>query len=178
MSLRRAHFVLLVGLLLLSGCGALSSDEVTRRMQEPLLLSRASVERQPPGTPQRTLFAWWRALQYADARAATRYYARSVGMTPGKLKRQLGLGAAALGLLGRPGLVDIEGDDRRATVMVVLETRTDNPNGRIDVTRTARSFDLVRTNGDWKLADNGYLRGAVQRLRRSIIEAARQQQSE
>ena len=178
MSLRRAHILLLVGLLSLSGCGALSSDEAIRRVQEPLLLSRASVERQPPGTPQRTVFAWWRALQSGDARAASRYYARSVGMTPTRMERRLGLGSLALGLLGRPRLVDVEGDDRRATVMVVLETRTENPNGRIDVTRTALSFHLVRTDGDWKLADNRYIDGAVQRLRRSIVEQVRQQQSE
>jgi hypothetical protein len=70
--------------------------------------------------------------------------------------------------------VEVDRRDGRATVSVLLELRTSNPNGRVDVTRSARAFALVREGGRWRLADNRYLEGAV-RQQRELARALRGQ---
>jgi hypothetical protein len=141
----------------LVGCGAFGDDPVTERVQQPALLTKRQVERYPEGTPARTFFEWWRAIQYDNAPAALRYYADSVGMTLAKMDRQLGYGTGALGLGARPHLVEEDVDGDTATVLALLESIVENPNGRSDKTRKARGFNLVKEDGEWKLADNLFI---------------------
>jgi hypothetical protein len=141
----------------LAGCGAFGDDPVTERVQQPALLTKRQVERHPEGTPARAFFEWWRAVQYDNAPVAIRYYADSAGMTLAKMDRQLGYGAGALSLQARPILVEEDIDGDKATVLVLLESIVENPNGRSDRTRRARGFNLVRVDGEWKLADNLYI---------------------
>jgi hypothetical protein len=141
----------------LVGCGAFGDDPVTERVQQPALLTKRQVERYPEGTPARTFFEWWRAIQYDNAPVAVTYYQDSVGMTLAKMDRQLGYGSGALGLQARPRLVEEEQNGDAATVLVLLETIVENPNGRSDKTRKPRGFNLVKEDGEWKLADNLFL---------------------
>jgi hypothetical protein len=143
----------------LVGCGAFGDDPVTERVQQPALLSKRQVERYPEGTPARTFFEWWRAIQYDNAPDAIGYYQDSVGMTLEKMDRQLGYGSGALGLQARPHLVeeDVDGDGDTATVLVLLESVVENPNGRSDKVRKPRGFNLVKEDGEWKLADNLFI---------------------
>lgn len=171
---RAAGPVVLLALILLPGCGAFSSDDVDARVDGPRLLTRAQVERQPVGSPQRTVFEWWRALQFDNALAAKRYYAESVGMTTARLDRQLAFGAGALTLDYRPRLVAVEEDGDRATVDVLLEYKKGNPNGRTDTLQIARAFNLVREGVKWKLAENLYLERRA-RLAGALIEHAQAQ---
>jgi hypothetical protein len=64
-----------------------------------------------------------------------------------------------------------------AIVRVLLESRARNPNGRVDVVRAPRSFELVRARGGWRLADNRYLERSV-RGQRALAEALRDQARE
>jgi hypothetical protein len=168
----------LLGLaLLLGGCSGLGSDdEVPERVKGPSLLSKADVQAQPAGSPQRTLFEWWRALQFDDAPAAAQYYASDVRLTTDKLDKILSLGAPTLGLTGRPRVVETDTNGDVATVRVLLEDDEPQANGRIDKNQTARAFDLVREAGAWKMADNRYLARPADRVAEFAAEARRRVQ--
>ena len=141
-----------------AGCYGLGSDEeVPERTTGPALVTKAQLAALEPGSPARVMFEWWRALQFDNAIAASRYYARDVGMTVDKLDRDLSLGAAGLGLTTRPRLVEVDEHGDKATVLVLLEQLTPRPNGRVDKVQTARAFNMVRENGEWKLAENRYV---------------------
>ena len=147
--------MLALGACTLSGC-SFGGDEVAQRVQQPTLLSAAAVERQPAGSPGRAFLEWWRAMQFDDVRAGARHYAAASAVTREQLDRQLQLATGAFG--ARPRVVDVDEAGERATVLVLLETRARNPNGRVDVLRVPRSFELVREEGDWRLADNALSR--------------------
>ncbi len=169
--------ITLIALLAVCGCGSLQSDDAGRRVEGPWLLTRAAVEGQPPGSPQRTVFEWWRALQFDDASVASSYYSKAVAMSPARMERQLAVGATGLGLLSRPRLVEVTEGAGQAKVFVLLESKAGQPNGRIDVKQTARAFDLTREDDEWKLTDNSYLERAV-RLQRELFRARTQQNPE
>jgi hypothetical protein len=141
----------------LAGCGAFGDDPVTERVQQSGLVGKRQVERYPPGSSARAFFEWWRAIQYENAPVALEYYSPSVGMTLRKLDRQLSYGPGALGLSARPILVEADEQGDTATVLTLLESVVENPNGRADKVRRARAFNFVRENGDWKLSDNLFL---------------------
>ena len=146
-------------------------------MQQSPLLSSREVARHPEGSPARSLFEWWRALQFNNAFVASRYYSRSLEITPSKLEYWLDLGPEALALSRRPKLVDVDEQGAEATVFVTLETRNRNPNGRIDITRDPRAFNLVRQHGEWKLAENLYLRRYA-RIQQAFRKEFEKRQSE
>lgn len=153
------------------GC-SFGGDEIAERVQEPMLVSRQAVERQAPGSPARALLEWWRTMQFDDAPAAAGLYSERVEIDPKRLADELELAGAAFD--ARPGIVEVQEEGRRATVLALLERRTRNPNGRVDVLRRARAFHLVREDGAWKLADNRYL----ERAARTVLGEALREQSE
>jgi hypothetical protein len=173
--MRRSPATLLaVAAVLGAGCGFGGDGEVTERVQQPALLTRTDVERQPVGSPQRTMLEWWRTLQFDNPIVAAGFYSRKLGITPSVLESQLQFGAGALGLVQRPKLVEVERHGNRAVVFALLENKSDNPNGRVDTVRTARSFNLVREGDKWKLAENLYLERQA-RIQRFFRRAARSQ---
>lgn len=161
--------------LLVAGC-SFGGDEVAERVRQPTLLSASAVAKQPAGSPSRALFGWWRAMQYADTRAAARYYAAALAISAGELDDQLAVATDAF--RARPRLMETRDDGGgRAAVLVLLESRTRSPNGRVDVLRVPRSFALRREDGGWRLADNRYLERAV-RDQEALAEALRDQAEE
>jgi hypothetical protein len=163
--------------LALGGCAGLGSDvDVPDHVDGPSLLSADDVQRQPAGSPQRTLFEWWRALQFDDAPEAAKYYASDLHMTAAKLDDILVIGSGILGLNARPRLVEVDPSGDTAAVRVLLETSDKEPNGRVDKKQTARAFYLVREAGTWKMADNRYLGRSADRIARLAAEARRRQQ--
>lgn len=140
-----------------AGCGDIGPAPAAERVDGPAPLTRADVDSHPQGSPARTVFEWWRALQFDDAAAATGFYSRRVGVTTKEIDDQLGNGLEPLGIGRRPQLVEVDREGDRATVLVIFRNVTTNPNGRTDVTRTGRAFSLVREGGEWKLSDNRYL---------------------
>ena len=99
---------------LVAGC-SFGGDEVAERVRQPTLLSAAAVAEQPVGSPSRALFAWWRAMQYADTEAAARYYDAALGITAGELDAQLAVATDAF--RARPRLMETRDDGaNRATV--------------------------------------------------------------
>lgn len=177
--MRRA-FVLLaaLGAGALAGCAGIGDDDAVKtRITGPVLVTKNQIASLPQGSPARAVFEWWRALQFSNPIIAAGYYSNKLHITPGLLERQLQFGPGAHNLGARPHLVstDITGD--RAVVNVLLENQSSNPNGRTDKNETARGFNLVREDGQWKLAENLYLeRGA--RIQRAFARAARLQAQE
>jgi hypothetical protein len=156
--MRRAGAALAVlALTALVGCGAFGDDPVTERVQQPALLTKRQVERYPEGTPARAFFEWWRAVQYDNSPVAVGYYQQSADMTVAKLDRQLGYGLEVMGVSARPILVEVQENGDTATVLTLLESVVENPNGRSDKVRKPRAFNLVREDGEWKLADNMFI---------------------
>lgn len=173
----RPRILLMLAALGLAGCGGLGSGEVTERVRVPLVLTEDQVDRHPEGSPERVVFEWWRALQFDNSVAASRYYDSSLRMTPTRLARQLQYGTRPLGLNRRPRLVDVEEEEEgdRATVLLLLDDSKRNPNGRVDTDRIPRGFNLVRERGDWKLAENMYLESRARFIRSLAKAAARRQ---
>lgn len=168
-------------LLLALGAGALAScagigtdDSVKVRITGPALVTKKQLASLPEGSPARTVFEWWRTIQFDNPTLAARYYSRKLHITPLTIERQLEFGAASQNLNARPHLVgtDMQGD--HATVNVLLENVASNPNGRVDKRQTARAFNLVREDGEWKLAENMYLERG-ERIQRAFARAARLQ---
>ena len=94
--------------LLVAGC-SFGGEQVAERVRQPTLLSAAAVAKQPAGSPSRALYAWWRAMQYADTRAAARYYDAALGVTAVELDDQLAVATDAF--TARPRRVETRDDD-------------------------------------------------------------------
>ena len=170
-----------IALLLALGAGALvgcagigTDDDVNVRVTGPALVTKKQLASLPEGSPARTVFEWWRTIQFDNPTVAARYYSRKLNVTAQTLEHQLEFGAASQNLNARPHLVGTDMDGDHAIVNVLLENLSSNPNGRVDKNQTARAFNLVREDGEWKLAENMYLdRG--ERIQRSFARAARLQ---
>ncbi len=162
---------------LVGSCGGIGSDDgVTERVQQPRIITAKRLEGVPEGSPQRTVYAWWRALQFDNPVEASRYYVKSLGLTPERLERQFRYGSALLNLYAMPRLVDVVEEGNRATVQLLLQKAARNPNGRVDRASSARGFNLVRENGEWKLADNFYIERSFENARRlgALVRRAKQ----
>jgi hypothetical protein len=157
--------VLVAAALTLLGCGNIGSDEVTARTEGPQLVTREQLAQHPEGSPARAFLQWWRDLQFDDAIAAARHYAKALDMSPAKLERQLRYGMTREGLAKRPRLVEVVQDGNRARVLVFLEKAAENPNGRVDTKRVPRAFHLIREDGRWKVSENLYLERLVRQAR-------------
>jgi hypothetical protein len=165
--------------LLAGGCSGLSSDdEVPKRVSGPEVVTKEQIDSLPAGSPARTLFGWWQALQFDDSAEAVGYYAGDVGMTRAKLDGMLVAGPAPLGLESRPKLVEVHQNGDDASVLVLLESVAKQPNGREDTRQVATSFNMVREDGEWKLADNRYLTRIVGRSLQFLQQNRRQEREQ
>jgi hypothetical protein len=164
-----------LGAAALAGCAGIGSDDdVKVRVTGPALVTKRQVASLPEGSPARTVFEWWRTLQFDNPIAAASYYSAKLDITPMTIEHQLEFGAAAQNLNARPHLVGTDENGDQATVNVLLENVSTNPNGRTDKRQTARAFNLVREDGVWKLSENMYLERG-ERIQRAFARAARLQ---
>ena len=160
----------------LVGCAGIGTDDDVRvRVTGPALVSKKQIAALPEGSPARTVYEWWRSIQFDNPIVAAGFYSKELGITTRTIERQLEFGAAAQNLNARPHLVGTDMVDAdHAIVNVLLENIARNPNGRIDKNQTARAFNLVREDGEWKLAENMYLERG-ERIQRAFARAARLQ---
>ena len=158
-----------------TGCGDLGTGEPTGRVQEVRVLKPQDIERYPGSSPARAFLEWWRALQFDNPVAARRHYASAGRPSEKKLAHQLTLGPDLLNLAAVVDISDVTRTGDKATVFVVFTKLMRHPNGRHDTARLARSFNLLRENGEWKLADNRYM-DRIARLAKLYIDRARRQE--
>jgi hypothetical protein len=160
-----------VAALVCAGCGGFGGGQVNSRTTEPAVLTKAQVERQPAGSPQRAVFEWWRAMQFKNPVEAAGYFSASLHIKPPRVYKYIQ--AAESNLASRPLFVDEQTTGDHAIVRLMLERVTKNPNGRVDRERKAQAFNMVREDGEWKLADNLYIEG-IYKLYRAFTAPLRE----
>jgi hypothetical protein len=158
--------VALVVVAALAGCGELG--ELSGRIEQPHVVTMRDIARYPEDSPPRTVLLWWRALQFDSAELAARYYSPKLGLTPKGLEDALALSPDLLGVTAGLRVVDVEKSGRRATVLAILTKEFRHPNGRTDTTRVASSFNVVRQDGRWLLADNRYIDKILRNVKKFI----------
>jgi hypothetical protein len=172
---RPIALVLALGAGALIGCAGIGTDDSVKvRVTGPALVTKKQLASLPEDSPARTVFEWWRTIQFDNPTLAVRYYSSELKITRLTIENQLQFGAASQNLNARPHLVGTDMDGDHATVNVLLENLSSNPNGRLDKNQTARAFNLVREDGEWKLAENTYLERG-ERIQRAFARAARLQ---
>jgi hypothetical protein len=147
--------VLLAIALAVGGCGSLGA--LPGRVEQPQVVTTQEINRYPQDSPVRGLLEWWRALQFDSPTLAARYYSPRVGITEKDLGRYLKLGPGLLNLKAGLRVVDVERHGSHSTVLIWLTQVLRHPNGRKDVVRSPVSFNLVKQDGRWLLADNRYI---------------------
>jgi hypothetical protein len=175
MTRRRWPFAAPLVLLALAGCGGFGDDDVTNRVVVQGVVTKQQVDRQPADSPQRATLEWWRALQYRNPVEAARFYSADQHMTTARMNKYIAPADSVLNR--RPIVVDTEISGDKAIVRLLLEQTTKNANGRTDRERRAQAFNLVRENGEWKLAENLYL-GTIYKTYRAFTAPAREQQKQ
>ena len=124
------------------------------------------------GSPYAALLRWWRALQAQDIGAARAAYAKSVDTSAvGREIRGLTfaphldyrgdhvVGAFALTRL-HPGLVDATRHGATTRLYTLINGAVfdkSDPSRAVLVAHTPAVFEFDRENGEWKLANDGYL---------------------
>ena len=157
---RRGPLLALVSLaLVLGGCGGggeLEALEAPGAAEQ--VLTRADVERQPEGSPERAVFAWWRAAQYSNLQRYLQSFSRDVRtkLERGEARRELRRFADAI-RSARPEIVETDVSGNHAVVSTRVLFR--QPLGLTRYVTTARpqAFELTRENGRWVLSDDFFV---------------------
>jgi hypothetical protein len=147
---------ILVSLALL-GCGSGSggSDSVATVGN---YVAAKDLSQYKPGTPQRTVLQWWKAVQFGNPSVVHSYYAPGTG--PGLRNLQRELAAASNQFSGIPTFNSAEIHKGRATLYFFV-TRPDS------VPPRPVSVNLVNKGGEWGLADDQLLSQVVERVDRA-----------
>lgn len=145
------------GALSLPACGGLSSSDSASTVGSYVVAENLS--QYEPGTPQRTILQWWKAVQFGNPTVVRSYYAP--GMGPGLDDLQRELAAASNQFAGIPAFSSTEVHGSKATLYFFV-TRP----GSTAPPRPA-SINLVRKGGEWGLADDELLAQVVERVRAS-----------
>jgi uncharacterized protein YceK len=158
----RLRLVLLAVLALtatMAGCGSSdsSNDSTAGRY-----VAEANLKHYGAETPQHTALAWWRAVQFANPGIAERYYARGAAPDMEQLGRELS--AASSQFVGIPQFNSADMRAGRGTLYFFL--------GRPGSSAPPRplSLNLVKSGGEWRLADNLLLEQQVSRVAKLLRE--------
>jgi hypothetical protein len=160
MSNKTALLPTLLAVAALAGCGELG--ELSGRIEQPQIVTKQQLARYPADSPEHTVLAWWRALQFNSPELASRYYSRDLKLTTAKLEEQLKLGPDFLDLKAGLRLVDVDEKGSSATVLALRDRVLQYPNKRIDRVRVPMAFNLRREAGHWRLANNRYIDRALE----------------
>ena len=150
--------------LLAAGCGSEPPATVSR---SAFLLPLSAVRHLPAGSPQRSLLAWWRALQSGDRAGVRAALPRGA---EGALANLPAL--ASVGVRLRPSIVDVERHGRRAVVYTEMVVRRPIGTPRLaPAVRIPQAFALERRGGRWRLRDAYPLDRLVRAVLRTITRA-------
>jgi hypothetical protein len=147
---------------LAAGCGAGELEPQEYPAAAEQLVSRREIDRFAPGTPARALLSWWRSSQYADRGDYVAGFARPVRERVERrdVVREVTVFAGGI-RTAKPEIVatEIAGDE--ATVFTLVRFRTPVGSTRFVTTTRRQAFDLIREGGDWRLADDFFVRSIV-----------------
>ena len=141
----------------LLGCGSGSGDSDTTSTAGDYVGAR-DLNQYKPGTPQRTVLQWWKAVQFGNPSVVHSYYAPGTG--PGLHNLQRELAAASNQFSGIPTFNSAEIHKGRTTLYFFV-TRPESSTPPRPV-----SINLVDKGGEWSLADDQLLSQVVERVNR------------
>jgi hypothetical protein len=142
----------------LLGCGSGSSGSDSTSTVGNYVAAK-NLSKYKPGTPQRTVLQWWKAVQFGNPSVARSYYAPGMGPGLGNLQRELA--AASNQFSGIPTFNSAEIHKGRATLYFFV-TRPESSTPPRPV-----SINLVNEGGEWDLADDQLLSQVVERVNRA-----------
>jgi hypothetical protein len=156
---RRGPLLALFALaLVLGGCGGGGELEALEAPAAEQVLTRADVERQPQGSPERAVYAWWRAAQYSNLQRYVQAFSTDVRtkLERGEARRELRRFADAI-RSARPEIMETDVSGNHAVVSTRILFR--QPLGLTRYVTTARpqAFDLTREDGRWVLSDDFFV---------------------
>jgi hypothetical protein len=143
-----------------SGCGQLGAGYKGMRPTSRSPVDEQAIERYPVGTPQRTVLEWFRALQQSDPVKASAFYAADVRINPTVIRFERAAGSRYFAQGQPPRIIGVSTARTSATVFTVVAFRWSAPDGRSDVYLRPQAFELERSRGIWRLADNFFLESA------------------
>ena len=150
----RAVVAALLLALVVSGCGGTSNDESSTTTVA--YVANDDLSRYEPGTPERTVLEWWKAVQFGNPTLAHRYYAPTLGPKLAVLQSELAM--ASNQFTGIPTFKSAEVHGNKATLYLFATRPGSSSPGR------AVSVNLIKTDGHWNLADDQLLAQVVERV--------------
>jgi hypothetical protein len=160
----RGYAVAVVVAALAFGAAACGSSDSAATTADADYVTAKRVDRYPPGTPQRTVMEWWKAVQFANPSGANSYYAPH--RSPGLPVLQHRLAIASNQFSGIPVFDSAKVDGKRATVYFFWAHPGTSAPAR------AVSVNLMRTGKGWGLADDQLLGQVVERVESASRPAA------
>ena len=146
----------------LGACGD-SSDSGTTSAEGAYVTAK-SLNRYEPGTPQRTVLQWWKAVQFADPTVAHGFYAPQRAPRLPELQHRLAI--ASNQFAGIPDFHSMDVRGNRATVYFFSARPGSSAPPR------AVSVNLVRTGKSWALADDQLLSQVVERVESASVASS------
>jgi hypothetical protein len=144
----------LIASLVVASCGEAGSQTSSGQTGDARVITRADILRYPPRSPERALWRWFQAVQFADpnaVRAATTTQSLK-GVTAASLDYAVrSVGTA----IGYPKFVAARRNGNEAAIRVFV-SRSARLSQRFPPTMP-RTFYLIRSNKDWKINDITYL---------------------
>ena len=140
---------------LASGCGGsgtLTAQEYPAAAEQ--LVSAADLGRIDPASPEYTVMAWWRDVQFSDFSGYLSHLTRSVRLrlTAQQLERELPILAGGI-RTAKPRILSAEVVGGTATVYAKIVFRQPIGATRYVTTTRPQAFHLVRVRGRWRFAD-------------------------
>jgi hypothetical protein len=140
----------------LGACGSSSSSSDSTSTVGNYVTAK-NLSQYKPGTPQRTVMQWWKAVQFGNPTVVHNYYAPGMGPSLTALQRELAV--ASNQFAGIPTFNSAEAHGNRATLYLFVTRPGSSAPPR------AVSINLVKTGGEWGLADDQLLAQVVERVR-------------
>lgn len=141
----------------LGACGSSSSSDSTSTVGN--YVAAGNLSQYKPGTPQRTVLQWWKAVQFGNPTLVNSFYAP--GMGPGLHHLQRELATASNQFAGIPSFKSAEVHGNKATLYFFV-TRPGS-----DAPPRPASINLVKAGGEWGLADDQLLAQVVERVKQA-----------
>jgi len=169
--------LIVVGAALLAGCGGDSKPPPpgTPSAAE-FLVNEEVLAEQPKGSPEEALMTWWRSIQYNDFDGYLNELATPLRGQRERDKQARNELALVSGELNRaqPKIVHLQRSGNQATVFTRVESRQPVGATRYTTSSIPQAFTLTRQNGEWKIADDFYVKRRAQTIEEAIAAAKQQ----
>jgi len=151
-------------LVALAGCGSLATppkgldpERPYRIPQNTAPISLREIADSPPGSPQRALLRWFRALQVGDLQTAQSLFAPDARPSIAGLRLSRRAAEPLFREASFDRVLDVDRDGPYATAFALLVRDLRAPNGQDDRYTLPQGFPLRRVAGHWLIADDLWL---------------------